>query len=140
MKTSARNQLSGTVRQIKSGAVNDAVEVELAGGDKLVAVITSDSTKNLRLAPGSNVVALIKAPWVIIAVDMGNMKLSARNQLQGTVLQLSPGSVNTEVGLKLKGGDIVTAIITNESAQSLGLKVGQSATAIIKASHVILAA
>ena len=50
----------------------------------------------------------------------------------------SPGAVNSEVTLKLGGGEIVTAIITNESTQSLGLKAGDHACAAIKASSVIL--
>ncbi|CBL44557.1 Molybdopterin-binding protein [gamma proteobacterium HdN1] len=139
MKSSARNQLNGKVLQIKQGAVNDTIEIELAGGDRLVAVITSESTQSLGLAAGREVIALIKAPWVMVATQAGNMKMSARNQLAGVVDHVTAGAVNTEVGIRLKGGTLVTAIITNDSVQGLGLAKGQEATAIIKASHVILA-
>jgi molybdate transport system regulatory protein len=54
------------------------------------------------------------------------------------VAKLVPGAVNTEVSLKLSGGTILTAIITNESAHSLGFKEGDHACAAVKASSVIL--
>ena len=67
------------------------------------------------------------------------MKLSARNVLQGKVIRLVPGAVNAEVTLQLTGGEQVVAIITNASVASLGLEVGKSAYAVIKASSVMVA-
>jgi len=66
------------------------------------------------------------------------MKLSARNRLDGTISQVEPGAVNTEVVIELKGGNSVAAIITNKAAKTLGLKVGNPASAIFKASSVII--
>ena len=66
------------------------------------------------------------------------MKVSARNNLRGLVSAITPGAVNAEVTLDIKGTPLV-AIITNESLQSLGLEVGVEAFALIKASFVILA-
>jgi molybdopterin-binding protein len=66
------------------------------------------------------------------------MKLSARNVLKGTVRQLIPGAVNTEVVLELQGGEKITAIITKESAENLNLALGKTAYAIIKAQQVIV--
>jgi molybdate transport system regulatory protein len=68
----------------------------------------------------------------------GHMKISARNILSGTVSALTSGAVNTEVVLGLPGGDTITATITNASAKSLGLAVGKSATALIKAYSVMV--
>lgn len=68
------------------------------------------------------------------------MRLSARNILKGTVRKLTPGAVNTEVIIELPGGEQVAAIITKESAKSLGLKKGKTAYAIIKANQVIVGA
>ncbi len=138
MKTSARNQFYGKVSQIKTGAVNDEIDIELPGGDKLVAVITQESTKNLGLQVGGDVIALIKAPWVIVATDESGIKLSARNRLAGVVIKLTTGTVNTEVAIQLAGGSTICAIITNDSATELGLAEGKPATAIFKASHVIV--
>lgn len=138
MKTSARNQFSGKVSNIKTGAVNDEIEIELPGGDKLIAIITHESTKHLGLQNGSTAIALIKAPWVIVATNDSGIKLSARNQLAGTVSKLRLGAVNAEVVIQLSGGNQVCAIITLDSVNDLGLAEGQPATAIFKASHVIV--
>jgi molybdopterin-binding protein len=66
------------------------------------------------------------------------MKISARNQLAGKVKKITDGAVNSEVVLELEGGQEIVAIITKESAHSLGLKVGKAAFAIIKASSVMM--
>ena len=66
------------------------------------------------------------------------MKASARNRLRGTVSKLVPGAINTEVVLTLPGGSQVHAVITSEAVRELGLKEGSTATALIKASHVVL--
>ncbi|HWI10862.1 MAG TPA: TOBE domain-containing protein, partial [Burkholderiaceae bacterium] len=64
--------------------------------------------------------------------------LSARNQLAGRVTRILPGAVNTEVVLELPGGGSVAAIVTNTSAMALGLAPGRAATAVFKASSVIV--
>lgn len=67
------------------------------------------------------------------------MKISARNLLAGTVIRVHAGAVNAEVILKLEGGAEVTSVVTLDSLNELGLKVGVKAYAIVKASNVILA-
>ncbi|MBN1562307.1 MAG: molybdopterin-binding protein [Anaerolineae bacterium] len=66
------------------------------------------------------------------------MKTSARNQLQGTVKALTPGAVNTEVVIELPGGIEIVSIITKSSAESLGLAVGKTVYAVVKASNVMV--
>lgn len=66
------------------------------------------------------------------------MKISARNQFQGTVIEIKPGAVNVEVILEVAGGVVITSIITKDAVESLGLTVGGNATAIIKANNVML--
>ena len=138
MQTSARNQFLGTVKSVKAGAVNDEVILDIGGGDQLAAIITHDSVEHLGLQPGVEAYALIKAPWVILATDDG-LKTSARNCLCGTVVRCQAGGVNAEVVIELPGGKLVAAIITHDSIESLGLKLGVRACALIKASHIILA-
>jgi molybdate transport system regulatory protein len=139
MLTSARNQFAGKITRITSGAVNDEVQLKLAGGDTLVSIITHESVENLRLKKGTAVVALVKASSVIVAIDDGPpLKLSARNRLAGTISRLAKGAVNTEVVIDLKGGNSVAAVITNGAAKTLKLAEGDAATAIFKASSVIL--
>ncbi len=70
---------------------------------------------------------------------MRTMRLSARNQLNGTVTQIDTGAVTTTVKVELAGGDVVTSSITKEAADELGLAVGSSVTVVVKASDVILA-
>jgi molybdopterin-binding protein len=67
------------------------------------------------------------------------MKLSARNQLQGKVLEVTKGQTTAHVRIELAGGAVVTASITNEAVDDLQLKVGDQATAVIKASDVMVA-
>jgi molybdopterin-binding protein len=65
------------------------------------------------------------------------MKLSARNQLKGTVKSVTKGQTTAHVEIDV-GGTVLTASITNEAVDALGLKVGQSAYAVIKASDVMV--
>lgn len=67
------------------------------------------------------------------------MKLSARNVLKGTIKKVVRGAVNSEVTIQLEGGAEVVSIITNTSVDSLGLKEGVPAYAVIKASNVMIA-
>ena len=68
------------------------------------------------------------------------MKLSARNQLKGTVKKIEPGAVNSEITVELATGVEVVAIITRESAEHLDLSAGKPVFAVIKASDVMIAA
>ncbi len=138
MKTSARNQLQGTVIAIHRGAVNDEIELELLGGTRIVSIITHRSTEAMGLTMGSTAIALIKAPWVILATDLSDVVLSTRNVLTGTVSVLQPGVITSEVHLTLSKGGTIVAIVTNDSVAELDLKVGREAAALFKASHVIL--
>lgn len=139
MKASARNQFTGIVNEVLIGAVNAEIHLSLKGGETIVASITKESVENLGIKAGLEVIALVKAPQIIVVTDFGGYTLSARNQLQGTVTQIKPGAVNSEVDIELKGGEKVAATVTNDSIESLGLRKGQSATAVFKAGAVILA-
>ncbi len=66
------------------------------------------------------------------------MKLSARNQLPGTVTKVTKGATTSHVTIDIGHGLVVTSSITNESVDELGLKPGVKAIAVIKASSVIV--
>ncbi len=66
------------------------------------------------------------------------MRLSARNAIKGKVETLHKGAVTTTVKIDVGQGIHVTSSITNDAAEDLGLKVGDSVTAIIKSSDVII--
>ena len=67
------------------------------------------------------------------------MKISARNQLKGKIKNITKGAVNSEVTLELTDGLEIISITTNSSVNTLGLKEGKEAYAVIKASNVMIA-
>lgn len=138
IKSSARNILSGHVESLRDGGVNSEVSIRLHGGDHLHAIVTRESVRDLGLAPGGEVYALIKASWIILAAADDGLRTSARNRLCGEVQRITGGEINAEVVVKLAGGNTIAAIITQQSLQELGFKTGDKVCALIKASHMIL--
>ena len=138
MKTSARNHFDGTIQSIREGAINDEIELDVADGVEIVATVTRESRTELGLKPGAKAFALVKASSIVVVTEASDVRLSARNQLVGTITRVVPGAINTEVVLEVAGGSEVVAVITNESTTNLGLAVGAAATAIFKASSVIV--
>ena len=67
------------------------------------------------------------------------MKLSARNKLKGKILEVKKGATTAHVRLEIAPGEVITASITNEAVEELGLKPGGTAMAIVKASDVMIA-
>jgi len=67
------------------------------------------------------------------------MKISARNQLKGKILEVKKGTTTAHVRVEIAPGKVITSSITNEAVADLGLKVGGSAIAVIKASNVLIA-
>jgi molybdate transport system regulatory protein len=135
MKASARNQFTGIVSEVLVGAVNAEVHISLKGGE----TITKESVGALAIKDGIEITALVKAPQIIIVTDFGGYKFSARNQLQGTITQVKLGAVTAEIDIDTAGGNKIAVTVTNDSVDTLGLHEGQAATAIFKASAVILA-
>jgi molybdate transport system regulatory protein len=139
MKTTARNQFVGTITRVDAGPVTTEVVLSLKGGNEITAALTSGSARNMNLKKGQEAIALIKASNVILVSDFAGYKLSARNQLAGTISRIDKGAVSTIVGLTLPGGEVVTTSVTNDAVSALGLAVGQPATAVFKAFSVLLA-
>ena len=138
MQTSARNALRGTVTRLTDGAVNAEVALAVAPGVEIVAIVTRDSVTALRLAVGRPVIALIKSSFVVLAKGEG-LVTSARNQIAGVVASREDGAVSSEITLAIAEGKTLTATITRQSAEAMGLAQGEPVTALIKAPHVILA-
>lgn len=135
MLTSARNTLYGTVDTIIAGAINSEVILSL-GNEHLVATLTNESVKNLDITLGSSAYALIKSSSIILAKNKPS-RISARNLLEATISDVITGAVNAEIKMII-GSTALTAIITNESAEELMLKKGDTVYAIFKASSVII--
>ena len=68
------------------------------------------------------------------------MNLSARNKLKGTVTEIKPGPVNSQVEVDIGGGNMITAMITSEAVSELGLAEGSETYVVIKAPQVMLGA
>jgi len=69
MKISARNVLKGRIASLKPGTVNSEVVIDLPGGQQLVAIVTKESAKKLKLKSGREAYAIVKASNVMIGVD-----------------------------------------------------------------------
>ena len=122
------------------GPVSAEVTIALAAGGEITATMTSAAAKRLKLKKGKEALALIKASAIVLVTDFAGWQLSARNQLAGTVSRIEHGAVSSLVVLTLPGGAAITASVTNEGGEALGLKVGTAATAVFKAYSVMVAA
>jgi molybdate transport system regulatory protein len=138
VRTSARNQFAGTVSSLRGGPVDVEVLVRLDDTLELAAVVTHTAAEALGLAVGSEVLVLVQASALLLLTDP-TLRISARNQLWGTVSRIVNGPVNAEVTLDLGAGRSATAVVTQESVASLGLAEGVRACAAFKVSSVILA-
>ena len=138
IQTSARNKLLGTVLQVRPGAVNDELTLDVGQGQQVVASITSESTRSLGLEAGSRALAFINATSVIVGLPGEGMKLSARNQLPGRITRIAEGAVNAEVCIELTSGHVIAATLSMESLAAMELREGQDVYAIFKASSVML--
>ncbi len=139
MKTTARNQFAGVVSALTLGPVSAEVTITLASGDAIGATMTSAAARRLKLKKGKEALALIKASAIVLVTDFAGWQLSARNQLAGTVSRIERGAVSSLVVLTVPGGARITASVTNEGVEALGLEVGVPATAVFKAYAVMVA-
>lgn len=139
MKTTARNAFRCTVTEIHEGGVNCEVVMTLGEHTTLNAVITRESLIDLEIRIGNAVMALIKSSFVMLATGSSAPLVSTRNRIPGIVTYREDGEVNSEISLSVGNGKSITAIVTREAADDLGLHPGAPAWALFKASHVILA-
>jgi len=137
MKTSARNELKGTITEIKSGKINSEVILSVGDDTTLTAVITNDSVEDMALKIGDSIYAIIKAPFVMVAKEKPS-QISIRNIVETKVIEVKNGIVNGELKLSM-GDQTLTAVITEDSVEDLDFKVGDTVYALIKSNFIILA-
>ena len=137
MKISARNQIKGTVKCVKEGAVNAVVVICRGNHNPIKADITMEAVKELELAEGKEVYAVIKATNVMFATEK-LPQLSARNQIEGTIVKVEEGAVNGRVTIEDADGVRISGTITNEAIEELGFVEGGKAVAIVKATDVLV--
>jgi molybdate transport system regulatory protein len=139
MKLSARNQLTAKVAEVKRGAVNSEIIAKLGDGEEIRAMVTLESADALGLVAGKEAAFIFKAPNVIVAKG-SDLKISVANQLKASVKEVKKGAVNSEVVTTIAGKYEAAAIITNESAEALGINKGDEVTLIVNPSDVIIGA
>ena len=137
-KISARNQFAGTVSEVKKGAVNGIVTIDL-GCTKIKADITNEAIDELGLVEGAAATAVVKATNVLFATGADRLPISARNQFAGKVVKVVKGAVNGHVSLAMPCGTVVSGSITNEAIDELGLVEGADAIALVKSTDVLVA-
>ena len=137
-KVSTRNLFIGKVVKIVKGEIKSEVTMAVQSGGRIIAIITNESVENLGLYEGSYAYAIIKANSVIIGSGDGDMKVSISNRLPGKIVNLIQNIVTTDVVVELCGGDMISAVIPNACAESLGLKEGDRVCAMFNAASVIL--
>ncbi|WP_134654179.1 TOBE domain-containing protein [Streptomyces sp. H23] len=137
MSLSIRNQLPGTVTAVTPGEAMATVRVRLSGGQDLTAAITREAADDLGLSPGTAVRGLVKSTEISLATGP-TVGLSIRNRLPGTVTRLVVGDVMAVAHIALVDAEL-TAVITKEAAEELGLFVGSDVIALVKATEVALA-
>ena len=138
MKISARNQIKGTVKVVKEGAVNAVVVICCGNHNPIFADITMAAVADLGLEEGKECYAIIKASNVMFATEK-IAGLSARNQIEGTVVAVTEGAVNGHVTIEDADGVRISGSITNAAIEELGLAEGGKAVAIIKSTDVMVA-
>jgi molybdate transport system regulatory protein len=137
MSLSIRNQIPGTVTSVTPGEVMATVKTRLAGGQQITSAVTLEAAKELGLAEGSAVRAMVKATDVALATGQV-AGLSIRNQIAGTVADVATGGAMATVRLTIDGGEL-TAAITKDAVVDLGLTVGTPVVALVKSTEVSLA-
>lgn len=140
VKTSARNQLFGSVIAIQTGVVNAEIIVKLKGGEQIIVGISLASVIDLGLKINSDTVLLINSSDIMLAIDSDPNCFSARNCLPCRVIRVQQDEVSAEVIVLLSSGETLAAMITLQSVQGLALVPGMLVWAIFKSNALILGA
>ncbi|MEG5694031.1 molybdenum-dependent transcriptional regulator [Enterobacter quasihormaechei] len=137
LQTSARNQWFGTVTGRDHSQVQEHVEILLADGTtRIKAAITAQSGQRLGLNEGQEVLVLLKAPWIGIALNP-EQAAEADNQLRGEISHIERGAEQCEVLMTLPDGQSLCATVpVNDAAE---LVEGAVVTAYFNADRVIIA-
>ena len=134
MKLSARNQIPGTITNVKEGSVSAIVTLD-ASGITVTGTISVAAVRELGLEKGAAATAVIKATEVMVGLEKA--RLSARNQFPGKITNVHKGNADAAVTLSVHGGHTITATISVAAVEELGLEAGMDAVAVIKATSVM---
>lgn len=133
---SARNQLQGKIKSISRGDVTAEVVIVTPTGVEISSIITLGSCVRMNLEPADQVVAVVKASNVIVAVGT-DVAISCRNNISGVIKKINPGPVSDEIVIDADGTELVS-VITRNSVERLQLAENMKVSALVKASNVIV--
>ncbi|MGY4491040.1 TOBE domain-containing protein [Pseudomonas sp. TE3610] len=138
LRTSARNQLQGSVRAITAQGRNDLIELDLGAGQSLCAQITHESTQTLELSEGVQVLALIKAGWLRLHDAAGPVP-AGENGLVGRVEQIIDDPEGpSEVRVGLPNGQTLCALEDAARVEELGVVEGKDVLVAFAPTFVLL--
>jgi molybdate transport system regulatory protein len=138
VKTSARNQLFGTVISILLGRVSAEIMIKLKGNEQIITTISLSDAQELGLTLNSDVLLLLNSSEIMLATIDNPKQFSARNYLACHVIQIEQDLIYAEVTLLFAGGEMLIATITKQSLQDLGLEKGMRVFAVFKTNAPIL--
>ena len=138
VKTSARNQLFGSIVAIKIGAVNAEVLVKLKGGEQVVVTPSLASLEQLKLKIGVDALLLINGTDITLTVDADYRRFMVGNRLSCRVIRIQQDEVNAEIMVLLPGGETLAVLITPQSLNDMAIETGQHLWAIFHDNAAIL--
>lgn len=136
MKSSSRNMISGYIKEFGIAEYNTKVELGISDDTSLFAIIPTATFLDMNLKKGDKAFALVQESSIMLSTKEPQ-GISARNIIKSTISALKTDAVSTEVKLSI-GKNTLTSAISNDSLESLKLKIGQEIYAIIKATDIIV--
>ena len=135
LTTSARNQISCSVKAIEAHGLSSQLTLELRGGDTLIANITTTSVRNMGLESGSDAYAIIKSSDVVITAEAPG-SAADMNVIEGEITSIQRSSENAEVTLQLTGGTKLIGVMSPETSRAF--ESGMHVYASVAKRHVII--
>ncbi len=135
-RTSARNQLLGSVKNIDASKLGANITLNLSGGEDVEVFITRRSLDEMQITNETKLFILLKSSWVKISKSS---KAEHNNNITCTLTNITTDSNNAEVDLLTSGGNSLTASLSLKSFQALSLQEGDTVWASFKPSNAILA-
>jgi molybdate transport system regulatory protein len=138
VKTSTRNQLFGRVTAVDRDGADAQITVRLKGGEQVAASFSTAALDALAIGIGADAVLMINSADIMLLTDPALERISARNRLFGKVMRIQHDVVASEVIVLLPSGEILAAMITQQSLQKLALTPGTPVWAAFRADVPIL--
>lgn len=138
MRTSARNQFAGILVSIAPGKVNDELGIMVNASQTLIASITHESCRELQLAVGTKVFALIKASAVVLLTAHAQVRGHEKNAFIGTVHAITHSEHQSELVVLMESGLTLVTTKSRHDIDAMDLQVGSTVLAVIEPSNVII--